>query len=563
MNHLHERAGHELRQLTDEVHQAMGRANPLEASVFGVAGFDDALPDLSAEGEAATARELSDLADRVESVAENELSRDDQITRAVILQTVRAKAGLLGDRHAEFAVSGPWSALALLFTGMSSVTGTGEQAEQDLVSRTEAIPRYIRELQDRALVGAATGRGATRRGVQQSLERVRSYLDRPVDEDPLVMQTVGTAVHDTILQLVSDRIRPAFVDLEEAFAGAVLDGARSDDRSGVVHLRDGGEVYARAIEAHTTTSRTPEEFHQMGLEMLGALREEFAEMGQAVLGTRDFDEIVTRLRDDPALRYDSAESILSDARNAAQRAHEAMGDWFVRAPRVECRVEPIEAMMAKRAEIGQYVPPSLTAGSPGRYQVNTHLPHTRARFEYETLAFHEGTPGHHVQFAAAQELDHIPPYRRYLYIPAFGEGWGLYAERLADEMQLYSNELSRFGMLSFDAKRASRLVVDTGLHHFGWSRDQAMEFMLSHCAGATEGLINEVDRFVAWPGQALSYMTGRTEIQSARAAAQARLGARFDIKGFHDVVLGNGAVPMAVLRDEVARWAEREIERAG
>jgi uncharacterized protein (DUF885 family) len=215
------------------------------------------------------------------------------------------------------------------------------------------------------------------------------------------------------------------------------------------------------------------------------------------------------------------------------------------------RIEPYEE---KDSTIAYYRQPATDGSRPGTYYVNTYAPETRPRYEAEALAFHESVPGHHVQIAIAQELPGLPEFRRHLGVTAFVEGWALYTERLADEMGLYSSDVDRLGMLSFDAWRASRLVVDTGLHAKGWSRAQAIAFLRDNTALADNNVDNEVDRYIGWPGQALAYKLGQLEIQRLRADAQRRLGARFDVAAFHDALLANGAVSLKVLAGELDRW---------
>jgi uncharacterized protein (DUF885 family) len=211
----------------------------------------------------------------------------------------------------------------------------------------------------------------------------------------------------------------------------------------------------------------------------------------------------------------------------------------------------MSAYEAEDAVLGYYQPPAADGGHPGVHWLNTSAPQTRTRYEYEALAFHESVPGHHLQFALAQELEELPRFRRFGSVTAFSEGWALYTERLADEVGLYSGDLERFGMLSFDSWRACRLVVDTGLHQLGWSRDQAIDYLLANSALTRTNVENEVDRYVAMPGQALAYMVGRLELVRLRELAQARLGGRFDLRVFHDLVLGTGGVPLTVLAEVV------------
>jgi uncharacterized protein (DUF885 family) len=290
---------------------------------------------------------------------------------------------------------------------------------------------------------------------------------------------------------------------------------------------------------------------------------EWAELGGRVLGTSDVPEILARLRDDPSLRFTSASQIVDTVTDALRRAEEVRDDWFPAYDIADCVIEEINPIEAGNAALAHYRPPSADGSRPGAHCVLTAHPQDRFVYEYEALAFHESTPGHHLQIATAQTLTELPAYRRYLDAEVCGyvEGWGLYSERLADEMGLYTSDLARLGMLSFDALRACRLVVDTGMHHLGWSRQRAMQFMWDNTATTHANVRNEIDRYISWPGQALAYMIGRREIRRLRSVAENRLGSRFDLRAFHGAVLGNGAVPLGVLEQVVLGWIDIESPR--
>ncbi len=548
-------ASRHLAELSDGLYAALAAADPFVATlIHGIPGLDGEVPDLGESAQLAWAERLLDLAARAERIPVDGLGDHDRVTRDVLIHVARAEAVPYEDRHAEFAVSGYASPSALLFTALTSVSIATPDEQRSYLRRLHGVPGYLGQARERALDGVAAGRVPTRRGVEQTAERLDAYLRGPAEDDLVAGMVTGTAVENEVRGLVAQSVRPALAALLETLSGPVLAAARPDERSGLLHVPGGGEMYARAVAAHTTTTRSPDEIHRLGLDLCEALRDEYAVLGQRVFGTGDFDAIVDRLRHDPDLRYSTAEDLLTDAWAAVARAETALPDWFGRTPSASCAVVPMNEVLAPAAVLGEYLPSSGDGTRPGRYNVNTHAPRTRTRYEYETLAFHEGVPGHHLQFGLAQELTRLPAFRRYLYVPAFGEGWGLYAERLADEIGLYSGDLYRFGMLSFDSWRACRLVVDTGLHHRGWTRRQAIDFMLANSALTPENVANEVDRYIAWPGQALAYMTGRLEIERLRRTARERLGAAFDIRAFHDAVLGNGSVPMTVLSGAVERW---------
>ena len=287
-----------------------------------------------------------------------------------------------------------------------------------------------------------------------------------------------------------------------------------------------------------------------------------ARIGKAAFGTGALPDLRRRLRGDPAAFFRARGDIETAARKALARAHAAEPRFLGRLPRTPCVVKRIDAFEEKDAPIAYYRPAAVDGTRPAAYYVNTYKPETRARYEVEALAFHESVPGHHIQIAIAQELTGLPEFRKHAGVTAFVEGWGLYAEGLADELGLYKGARERLGRLNFDAWRASRLVVDTGIHSMGWSRSKAIAFFEENAILAKDNIVNEVDRYIAWPGQALAYKVGEREIRRLRADAEKRLGPKFDVKAFHDLLLGGGAVSLPVLRERIDEWIVGRARRA-
>jgi uncharacterized protein (DUF885 family) len=312
-------------------------------------------------------------------------------------------------------------------------------------------------------------------------------------------------------------------------------------------------IYDRTLRLHTSLPLTAQAIHATGLAEVQRINEETRALGEKALGTGDLAKIQARLRSDPALHFTSREEVEATALATLRRAEAAMPRWFGRLPKSPCIVKRIEEHEEPFTTIAYYRSPAIDGSRPGTYFINTYAPATRPRYEAEALAFHEAVPGHHTQIALAQELEGVPEFRKHTGPTAYVEGWALYTERLCEEMGLYTGDLDRLGMLSFDSWRACRLVVDTGLHAEGWSRRRAIDFMLANSALAENNIENEVDRYIAWPGQACAYMIGRFEILDLRAQAREQLGTRFDIRAFHDAVLGAGAVGLETLGDIVGR----------
>jgi uncharacterized protein (DUF885 family) len=359
---------------------------------------------------------------------------------------------------------------------------------------------------------------------------------------------------EALIEVVRDVAVPGFRRYRETLERAIRPVARSEDTPGLVHVPGGAAAYRDCIRVHTTLDLSPEEIHATGLAEIARIDAEFVELGGRVLRTKDLDSTLAALRDDPALRFETADEVFATAKRSLARATAAVTDWFGRVPGAACVVVPVPSHSAEHQTIAYYSWPAIDGSRPGRYYINLHAPETRPRYEAEALAFHEAVPGHHLQIAVAQELDGLPTFQRMLGSTAYAEGWGLYTERLSDEMGLYSSDMDRFGILSYDAWRAGRLVVDTGMHALGWTRQQAIDFLKAHSALAENNIVNEVDRYIVWPGQALAYKIGQLEILRLRTESKDRLGAAFDIKAFHDIVLGAGAVSLPALRGRVEEW---------
>jgi uncharacterized protein (DUF885 family) len=362
------------------------------------------------------------------------------------------------------------------------------------------------------------------------------------------------ALKDGVERAVAEGIRPAFERYRKVVREQILPHARGDGQVGLGHIPQGRACYEKLIRVHTSLALPAEQIHQIGLEENAKIRAEMIALGRKLFGTGELTAIQQRLRSDKALYFRSRDEVEAKAREALARAQAAMPRWFGEIARTPCVVKRVEAYEEKDTTIAYYRQPAVDGSRPGTYYINTYAPETRPRYEAEALAFHESVPGHHTQIALAQEQTDLPEFRKHLGVTAYVEGWALYTERLADEMGLYTADLDRMGMLSFDAWRASRLVVDTGLHLLGWDRQRAIQYMLDNTALARNNIENEVDRYIGWPGQALAYKLGQREIFTLRHQAEQQLGPRFDIRAFHDNVLAHGAVSLAVLRAEIERW---------
>lgn len=409
------------------------------------------------------------------------------------------------------------------------------------------------QVADRHRGGLAAGRTPVAHLGRAAVAYLDRYLADP-DQDPLRKPELSGPRGDERERLLAEVVHPAFARYREVLDVEIAPHGRPAEQPGLSWLPGGEDTYRKLIRVHTTTDREPEELHRTGLALIERLAEEYAEIGSRVFGRSTAAEVRQRLRTDPALRWNTADEMIEAARETMRRAEAAAPDWFGRVPSAPCLLVPVPDNEAPNTSPGYYMMPAKDGSRPGTYFINTYRPEERDRFFVEALSFHEAVPGHHFQRALDRELDGLPLLRRYARINAFSEGWGLYSERLADEMGLYSGDLTRLGMLAQDSMRAARLVVDTGLHALGWSRRQVVEFLRTNTVMPEVDIQSETDRYIEWPGQALSYMVGRLEIQRLRAEAEQTLGSTFDIKAFHDTVLGQGSLPLSVLSDVVSAW---------
>jgi uncharacterized protein (DUF885 family) len=546
----------DVNKLADEFVDKLFKAEPWRPSIYGLPGDHDRLPDLSAEAERSRRAELLDFVERAEAIDRGALSAEESVTREVVIQQSKASVDQIDSRTMEFAVSDGFAAPALrLLMGLPIITLNDEEKVNGYLSRLAAIPSYLDTLRERHRGGLADGLVPPEFLVDAGIAHVDRYLAEP-DGDPLriaaTVEAEGYAEERD--RLLTEVVRPAYQRYRDFLKDEVKPHGLPEDQPGLCWLPGGAEKYAALIRVHTTTERGAQELHDTGLELIGKLAEEYRELGSRVFGSTDLAEIFARLRTDPELRWRDGEELLNAAREAIARAESVAPQWFSAIPERACEVRPVPEAEADGGTIAYYFQPALDGSRPGIYFANTFEAQERPKHTGEAIAFHEAVPGHHFQLSTALGLTDLPVLRRIADINSYIEGWGLYAERLADEMGVYSSEVTKLGMLSQDSMRAGRLVVDTGLHALGWSRQQAVDYLRENTPMAPLEIEAEIDRYAANPGQALSYMVGRLEIERIRAQTERALGDRLDIRTFHDVVLGSGSLPLPVLEAVVATW---------
>jgi uncharacterized protein (DUF885 family) len=552
-----------LAALAAEYWEKRMQSDPIEATLLGDRRFDDRLPDPSPEEDRRETARLRALADRVNAVDVATLNDADRVTRAALLGEIGNDLTMRACAIGDWAVD-PRDGPQVQFQNLAHLQAvTTPEQGRALVARWQKIPAYLDVKMANMRRAAGEGRIASRGGVERVVRQLDEMLAQPndawvlmkpaKDEHPGFSEPDRQALCDGVTRAVA-AVRPAFERYRTLLRDEILPRSRDDEHVGLKFVPGGVACYERLIKVHTSLDLSADEIHHIGLEENAKIRAEMTALGKRLFGTDDLAAVQKRLRTDPAVFFRTREEVESKAREALARADAAMPRWFGRLPKTPCVVKRVEAYEEKDTTIAYYRQPAVDGSRPGTYYINTYAPETRPRYDAEALAFHESIPGHHTQIAIAQEMTGLPEFRKHVGVTAYVEGWALYTERLAREMGLYSGDLDLMGMLSFDAWRASRLVVDTGIHVKGWSRQQAIRYMVDNTVLAENNVEVEVDRYIGWPGQALAYKLGQREIFALRHEAEKRLGSAFDVRAFHDFVLSEGAVSLAVLRSEMQRW---------
>ncbi|MBV9121498.1 MAG: DUF885 domain-containing protein [Chloroflexi bacterium] len=563
-------ASEALSRIASNYWEGVLRRNPTLATFFGDARYHDRLPDVGPDGREAERLALRDVQRSLSDVAEEELDVEERISVGMLRLAAEQGLAALPYRLDEMAVdqmSGPqvWLPELLNWHPLDS----SEHVDQ-LIARFRAFPAYMEQYLTNLQDGVRDGRTATRMATERVIGQLRSLLETtPVDS--ALAAPAAASLHarrdanqawmmpasqaEQLLAAVERAVYPAYQQMLEFLQGEYLnEHARRDH--GVWSVHDGEQIYGLLCRQHTTTALTPAELHQIGLTELEYIQNEMraimARLGDASGDVRAFTEGLVKAPDNLS---SSRDEIVVSAERLLEAAQAALPKTFGRLPAIPCQVKPIEEYRERDSVAAFYYPPSGDGGRPGIFYVNTYDPASRPKHTLPALTFHEAVPGHHLQIAIATETHGLPDFRRLgSDVTAYVEGWALYTERLAGELGLYPDDKARFGMLGYQAWRACRLVVDTGMHYLHWTRQQGIDFFLENVGLTERETVNEVDRYIIWPGQALSYKIGQREIESLRRETAERLGDRFDLRSFHDELLAHGAVPLSTLRETIERW---------
>ncbi|MFM2105659.1 MAG: hypothetical protein RL338_691 [Chloroflexota bacterium] len=544
--------------LADRYWERALELSPLTATVYGDDRWDDRLPDPGPAGRARARALFEETRRAADAIPEAGLQVEERLTRDALRLLCEISLEELDRRwylvEAVDQMGGAQTTLPDLSNFQRADT---PERLGKLLARIEAYPAYIEATSELLREAIAAGTTQPSIVVERTIAQFERLLALPVAEHPLASRTAVASEGDraTIAAAIERYARPADRAHLELLRSSYLPAARPS--VGLTTIPGGDALYRQRIRYWTTLPLEPEAVHAIGLEEIEAIDVERRAIANAAGLGDDVAAYRRAMREDPADRPASVEALIARATEDVGRALEAAPRYFGRLPLAGCEVRAVEAFKEADAPPAYYYPPTVDRSRPGIYYVNTYDLPSRHFSTLASTTYHEATPGHHFQISLEMELPGLPLFRRLgarAVSASFVEGWGLYSERLADEMGLYRDAYERFAMLDAQAWRAARLVVDTGMHALGWTRDRSIRY-LADAAGIVEtDAIIETDRYIAWPGQALAYMIGRREIDRLRAEAAAALGSRFDLRAFHDAAIGHGSLPLATLARELPRW---------
>ena len=550
----------QLLQLSDDFFQNSLASSPTSAIMRGYKEYFDQIEDLSEETFDKEEQLVNEFISRLEKIDLNTLSHREKITHGMLEFALSSNKDALLDKNWEFGAGVSGYTGYLIDYNQRLFIPDVESADL-LLKRLELYNRLFTQIAQVQKEGLLNNRVATKRNLLRTIDQLENYLNTPLEKDTLLLVNFSTDIGELEIsnwkekakKIIETNVRPAVLTYLDQLKEEHLPKGRTDEKSGILWIEGGEETYLRALRRYTGHKNTTvKEVHNIGISEIERLKTEFFEIGKNVFSDANSpEEVIYKMQTEPAMRYESKEQMLKIAEDTIERSYKPLNKWFTVFPKSPCKVLPAPPESEQHAPPAYYVAPLPDGSRDGTYFLNTYKPETKSIFEAESVAFHEAIPGHHLDRTIAVELQDVPDFQRYVASTAFVEGWGLYAEQLANEMGLYSNDVQQLGRLGNDAWRGCRLVLDTGLHGMGWSRDKAIEFFRANSPIEEINSEIETDRYIAWPGQACSYKMGQLRIEELRRKAENELGDKFDIRYFHDEVLCDGGITLPILENKI------------
>ena len=550
----------DLQQLSSDFFQNSLDSSPTSAIMRGHKQYFDQIEELNEETFEKETKAVNDFISRLESIDTESLSNREKVTHGMLEFALSSNKDSLMDRSWEFGAGVSGFTGFLIDYNQQMFVPDSESADM-LLKRLELYKRLYTQIAEVQKIGLKNNRVATERNLLRTIDQLENYLGSSLEEDPLLLVNFSPEISESFIsdwkekakKIIDLNIRPTVLAYLEQLKSDHIPKGRPDEHSGIMWIDGGEETYLRALRKYTGHKNiTVKEVHEVGLSEIERLKKEFFEIGENVFpGVSTPEEVLQKMQTEPSMRYESKEQMLQLAVDTIERAYKPLDQWFTVFPKSPCKVLPVPAESEQHAPPAYYYPPLPDGSRDGTYFLNTYKAETKSIFEAESVAFHEAIPGHHLDRTIAVELQDVPEFQKYVASTAFVEGWGLYSEQLANEMGLYSNDVQQLGRLGNDAWRACRLVLDTGMHGMGWSRDKAIEFFRANSPIEEINSEIETDRYIAWPGQACSYKMGQLKIEELRRKAENELGDKFDIRYFHDEVLCDGGITLPILENKI------------
>lgn len=548
-------------QLLEEQWEWQLKSSPVRASMLGDRRYNDRWTDQSLKAIERRNNARKEFLRRVYAINKNELSADDRLNYELFRRQLQKDVD--GHRFRghlmPFSHRGGVQNLDNLTSRLPLVT---VRDFDDWLARLGNIDELIDQTIALAEQGRKTGLMPPRILMQRVPKQIAMQLVERASDSPMfksfenLPESVPAADRERLraaaLRTIENKVLPAYRKLDRYFNGKYLPATR--DSVGLSALANGSAWYEHLARSFTTTHMTPDDIHRLGLEEVRRIHDEMEKVIVDVGFEGSFQDFLVFLRTDPQFYFDDPQDLYNAYLATCKRIDPELVKLFGLLPRMPYGVRPIPASIAPDTTTAYYSRPAADGSRAGIYWVNLYRPEVRPKYEIEVLSVHEAMPGHHLQLSLQQELGDMPDFRRFSGFTAFVEGWGLYSEGLGYDLGLYEDPYSRFGQLTYDMWRAVRLVVDTGLHYKGWTRQQAIDFFKDNAAKAEHDIVNEIDRYIGNPGQALAYKIGQLKILTLRARAERELGADFDIRAFHDQLLGAGALPLDLLERRMDTW---------
>ena len=556
----------DLQKLSSDFFQNSLDSSPTSAIMRGHKKYFDQIEELNEETFEKETKAVNDFISRLESIDSESLSNREKVTHGMLEFALSSNKDSLMDRSWEFGAGVSGFTGFLIDYNQQMFVPDSESADM-LLKRLELYKRLFTQIADVQMNGLKNNKVATERNLLRTIDQLENYLDASLEEDPLLLVNFSPEISESFIsdwrekakKIIDLNIRPTVLAYLEQLKSDHIPKGRSDEHSGIMWIDGGEETYLRALRKYTGYKNiTVKEVHEVGLSEIERLKKEFFEIGENVFpGVSTPEEVLQKMQTEPSMRYESKEQMLQLAVDTIERAYKPLDQWFTVFPKSPCKVLPVPAESEQHAPPAYYYPPLPDGSRDGTYFLNTYKAETKSIFEAESVAFHEAIPGHHLDRTIAVELQDVPEFQKYVASTAFVEGWGLYSEQLANEMGLYSNDVQQLGRLGNDAWRACRLVLDTGMHGMGWSRNEAIEFFRANSPIEEINAEIETDRYIAWPGQACSYKMGQLKIEELRRKAENELGDKFDIRYFHDEVLCDGGITLPILENKIKDFIQR------